>query len=195
MRVGPRGVGGPKRNRGAILVAPLLYRGEVLGTLTAINRPDQPDFTEQDVDLMMAMANQAAVAIENARLVRDLEAKVADRTAEIRAEQEKSEIILRSVGDAIAMVDRGMRVQYVNEAFLTLTGYAEAEVLGRVLRDLIGEDVQSEKQRHALRRLLYEAEIWHGDMTLRRKDGRAYEAAVTIAPIYDAQQSIGGLRH
>ncbi len=177
---------------GAILVAPLLYRGEVLGTLTAINRPDQPDFTQRDVDLMMAMANQAAVAIENARLVRDLEAKVAARTAEIRAEQEKSEIILRSVGDAIAMVDRGMRVQYVNEAFLTLTGYTEAEALGRVLRDLVGEAVQSEKQRHALRQLLYEAEIWHGDMTLRRKDGRAYEAAVTIAPIYDAQQRLVG---
>ncbi len=177
---------------GAILVAPLLYRGEVLGTLTAINRPDQPDFTERDVDLMMALANQAAVAIENARLVRGLEAKVAARTAEIRAEQEKSEIILRSVGDAIAMVDRGMRVQFANAAFLSLTGYAEAEALGRVLRNLVGEGVQSEKQRHVLRRVLHEGEVWHGDMTLRRKDGRTYEAAVTIAPIYDAQHAVVG---
>lgn len=53
---------------GAILVVPLLYRENLLGTLTAINRPDQPDFSQKDVDLMQAMANQAAVAIENARL-------------------------------------------------------------------------------------------------------------------------------
>ncbi len=177
---------------GAILVAPLLYRGEVLGTMTAINPPRERDFGERDVDLMMAMANQAAVAIENARLVRGLEAKVAARTAEIRAEQEKSEIILRSVGDAIAMVDRGMRVQYVNEAFLSLTGYTETEALGRVLRDLVGETVDSEQQYHALRRVLHEGAVWHGDMTLRRKDGRTYEAAVTIAPIYDAQQTLVG---
>lgn len=53
---------------GAILVVPLLYREKLLGTITAINRPDQPDFNQKDVDLMQAMANQAAVAIENARL-------------------------------------------------------------------------------------------------------------------------------
>jgi len=55
-------------NCGAILVVPVHYRDETLGTMTAINRPDQPNFTERDVALMVAMANQAAVAIQNARL-------------------------------------------------------------------------------------------------------------------------------
>jgi len=53
---------------GAIIVVPVLYRGEVLGTLTAVNLLTQPDFTEEDVSLMEAMANQAATAIQNARL-------------------------------------------------------------------------------------------------------------------------------
>lgn len=53
---------------GAIIVVPLVYRDQLQGTITAINRPDQPDFNQKDVDLMQAMANQAAVAIENARL-------------------------------------------------------------------------------------------------------------------------------
>src|SRR3954447_13379142 len=56
-------------NCGAIIVAPLRYREKTLGTITAINRPDQPNFTQADVDLMLAMANQAAMTIENTQLL------------------------------------------------------------------------------------------------------------------------------
>jgi signal transduction histidine kinase len=53
---------------GSVIVTPLQYGDMALGTLTAINRLEQPDFTDQDVALMVAMSNQAAIAIENARL-------------------------------------------------------------------------------------------------------------------------------
>ena len=53
---------------GAIIVVPLRYRDKTLGTITAINRLEGPGFTQRNVELMAAMANQAAVAIENARL-------------------------------------------------------------------------------------------------------------------------------
>jgi PAS domain S-box-containing protein len=56
---------------GSIIVVPLFYRDDVLGTMTAINRPDQPDFTALDVDLMMALANQAAAALTNVRLLEE----------------------------------------------------------------------------------------------------------------------------
>ncbi|MBL7163489.1 MAG: PAS domain S-box protein [Anaerolineales bacterium] len=55
-------------NGGSIIVTPIRFRDQMLGTMTAINRLDQPDFSEDDVGLMMAMANQAATAIENVRL-------------------------------------------------------------------------------------------------------------------------------
>ncbi len=55
-------------NCGSIIVAPLQYGSRLLGTITAINTPEDADFTEKDMDLVMAMANQTAVAIENARL-------------------------------------------------------------------------------------------------------------------------------
>lgn len=53
---------------GATIVVPLRYRDKTLGTITAMNRADGPDFTRRNVELMLAMANQAAVAIENTRL-------------------------------------------------------------------------------------------------------------------------------
>lgn len=53
---------------GAVMVAPLGYRGKIFGVITAVNRRDEPEFTNNDLTLLEAMANQAAMAVENARL-------------------------------------------------------------------------------------------------------------------------------
>lgn len=52
-------------NTGAVVVVPLQYRDKLLGTVTIINRTDQPNFSEQDLELLSAMALQVSVAIEN----------------------------------------------------------------------------------------------------------------------------------
>lgn len=51
---------------GSIVVVPMIYREQVFGTLTAINTIEQPDFTQNDVDLLSAMSNQVATALANA---------------------------------------------------------------------------------------------------------------------------------
>lgn len=63
---------------GSILVTPILYRNTPVGTLTAINRPEQRDFTEQDVDLLLAIANQVLLALESHQMVREREQKAAE---------------------------------------------------------------------------------------------------------------------
>jgi two-component sensor histidine kinase len=55
-------------NAGDIIVVPLRYRNKTIGTMTAVNRPQQRRLTLEDVDLMMVMGSQAAIAIENAQL-------------------------------------------------------------------------------------------------------------------------------
>jgi len=55
-------------NCGAIIVVPVGHRGKIFGTMTAINRLDQPDFTEEEVEMMVAMANQSAIAVRNVSL-------------------------------------------------------------------------------------------------------------------------------
>ena len=68
-------------NCGAIIVVPLRHQDETLGTITAINLSDEQDFVQQDVELMMTMAHQAAIAINNAQLVEMLR----QYTAELEA--------------------------------------------------------------------------------------------------------------
>jgi len=52
----------------SLLAVPLTAHGEVIGVLEALNKRDGQPFKEEDVETLMAMAGQAAVAIENARL-------------------------------------------------------------------------------------------------------------------------------
>ncbi len=54
---------------GSIIVVPVCYRDDVIGTLTAINTPEDRDFDAADLALLEALANQTAVAIENMRLL------------------------------------------------------------------------------------------------------------------------------
>jgi signal transduction histidine kinase len=51
-----------------MLGVPLITKGKVIGALEAINKRGERPYTEQDVAVMQALASQAAVAIENARL-------------------------------------------------------------------------------------------------------------------------------
>ena len=52
----------------AALGEPLLYRGELLGVLTVNHVTPGRNFSESDVFILSVLANQAAIAIQNARL-------------------------------------------------------------------------------------------------------------------------------
>ena len=62
-----------KTYSGSMMVAPISYRGEIIGAMNAINGPDDASFTERDGQLLMAMANQAAIAIANRRLFNEVQ--------------------------------------------------------------------------------------------------------------------------
>ncbi|MDQ3930438.1 MAG: GAF domain-containing protein, partial [Chloroflexota bacterium] len=51
----------------SVLAAPMVSRGHTIGVVTAVNKR-QGDFTQDDLRLMSVLANQAAVAVERARL-------------------------------------------------------------------------------------------------------------------------------
>ena len=52
----------------SILCVPLMVKGELIGVLYTDNRVQSGIFSDEDKDLLVAFGNQAAVALENARL-------------------------------------------------------------------------------------------------------------------------------
>lgn len=52
----------------SLLAVPLIVKGRTIGVLETLNKVDSQSYDEDDVYLLMTMANQVAVAIENAYL-------------------------------------------------------------------------------------------------------------------------------
>jgi len=53
----------------SMLCVPMVYKTKIIGVMTVINRMDQFSFTENDQVLLTIFASQAALAIENAKLL------------------------------------------------------------------------------------------------------------------------------
>lgn len=53
---------------GSRMVVPVRFRGKLFGVMQAYKQAGEPEFDRRDLELLGAMANQAAMAVENARL-------------------------------------------------------------------------------------------------------------------------------
>jgi signal transduction histidine kinase len=57
----------------SILATPLLFKGNVIGVLEAVNKRGEGRFTPEDTDILTTLSAQAAIAIENARLLEQVQ--------------------------------------------------------------------------------------------------------------------------
>ncbi len=110
------------------------------------------------------------------RLNNSLESQVLLRTAEIKAEQERADAILRSMGDALAAVDLDHRITFVNPLLLAWTGYSIPEIVGQPI-GLLGLDLTEILAQSTLGR------VGRGNATVVRRNGTTYPAALVVAPI------------
>jgi len=110
----------------AVMVAPLLMGGQLVGAIAVMDKDPNRQFGEDDLRLLNMFAPQAAVAIENARLF----------TAAQHQRQYFEELVQNSPV-AIVTLDVNHDVVSCNPAFQQLYGYSEEEVAGRNLDDLI----------------------------------------------------------
>ena len=89
------------------------------------------------------------------------------------------------IGIAIADAKRPDEpLVYVNDAFVTLTGYPRDEILGRNCRILQGPDTADEPVRR-LRRGIDAGAVTTVELRNYRRDGEAFWNRVTVAPIRD----------
>jgi signal transduction histidine kinase/CheY-like chemotaxis protein len=88
MRLPYSGISSLRTNN--VVVVPMIARGHAVGTLSADNRRSRVPILADTVELLSTFASHAAVAIENARLFRD----IADKSGELEvASRHKSEFL------------------------------------------------------------------------------------------------------
>ena len=98
----------------------------------ALGRKRGEPLSSEDMALLSAVAAQAATALENGRLYRQLRVK-AD---ELERMQQFSENVLESLNDGLAVLDRDGRVVRWNRRLEELYGVRHEEAVGRSLDEL-----------------------------------------------------------
>ncbi len=152
----------------SLIYVPLQVRGKTIGVLGVDNRKAGRTLTEHDVVIMTAMADYAAIAIENSRLYNDTE-----------AERRKLETILKQVENGVIVVDPENRLLILNES---------AQETFAVNGDWIGRSaVEVFDDPHMLALLRAPAKVSRRE-ELELEDGRVFNAQRT--PIRGVGQAI-----
>lgn len=119
--------------------APLKRKGSAIGFLNLCS--EHPGFYQQHhAERLQAFADQAAIAIENARLYAKAQGEITERRR-VEGELRRSENRYRAVAEnamvGFMLIDPNYNLAYVNPAFAEMIGYEAEEILGRSLKDVM----------------------------------------------------------
>jgi adenylate cyclase len=176
-----------RHNLRSVLCVPLRYKGQfITGAVYVDNRLKPGVFGHGEENLLAAFANQVAVAIENARLFAEVQA----RLVEISSMQELMHNVFESIGSGVITSDGRDTVTTYNHAACDILGKEAQEAIGQPLQSVLprlGGDFDTylaavrEKNQSAVTESLIEAE--RGRKVLN----------VKVSPLKDSNQAVQGV--
>jgi adenylate cyclase len=120
-------------NLRAILCVPLKVKGEITGVIYVDNRVRSGVFTAAQLGLLSAFANQAAVALENARLYESVR-KSLDEVRELKRLMDN---VFASMASGVITADLEERVTLCNLASERILGLNANQMLGKSINEVL----------------------------------------------------------
>ncbi|MBU0705428.1 MAG: PAS domain S-box protein, partial [Chloroflexi bacterium] len=142
--------------------------------------------------LLTTFANQAAIAIENARLYEAAQQELAERVrAEeaLRSSEEYTRNLIESSLDTIISVDMERHIVAFNKAAQETFGYRAEEILGKHI-DVLYADPQDGLQVH---QTTIEAGRCVREAPGLRKDGQVFPSLISASALHDARGEMVGV--
>lgn len=165
----------------SILCVPLRARDRVVGVIYADNRVRSGIFSEEDLGLLTAFANQAGVAIENARLFED-----------VTAAKVLMENVFASIASGVLTVDEEGRLTLLNQAAAQILGLDDGRVHGRPLAEVVPP--LAEHLAPLIERVRREHEPVVGQEMAVDLPGRGRVVLrLGVSPLRDAEERITGM--
>jgi PAS domain S-box-containing protein len=173
--------------------APLIAKDEVIGLLT-VDSHQVGKYSQDDAQLVMTFARQAALAIKNAQLFREMKERFEETIALYQTsldipERKRAEEMLRIKGhtiassiNAIAIAGFAGSLTYVNNSFLQMWGYDnESEVLGKPAVEFW----QMEEKAWDVVEALRDGDSFTGELVAKRKDGSLFDVQLSASAVSD----------
>lgn len=177
------------------IAVPLQIRGQIIGVINA-SSPEVDAFDEQDLRFLGTLASQVATAVERTRLYETLQEQadvlakqVAERTAELQEEHDRTMAILESAGEGIVLTDTEGNIIYANPAMTRQSGYSHHELLQKTAA-IWTSDQTPESVYRELWEALGNGRFWSGELVSQRQNGTYYDINLILSPIHDARENI-----
>lgn len=174
-------------NLRSILCVPLKVRNTITGVIYADNRIAAGIFRDEDRDLLSNFANQAAVAIENARLF----AQIRLQLKEITEIKNLMDDVLASIASGVITLDTDDRILLFNRAAEQILGVAAQQVLAQPYRQALtpvpGVDAMVEQVKSYGGQ--YNMEV---DAVVANRSGLT-TLSMTFSPLRDVSQQTHGI--
>lgn len=117
----------------SVLCVPIKLKDRVIGAVYVDNRMRAGVFTQREAELLTAFANQAAVAIENARLYARVQASI----AAISEMKDLMDSVFASIGSGVVTTDTARAVATFNRAAAEILAWDVDRVPGQPLPALV----------------------------------------------------------
>jgi diguanylate cyclase (GGDEF)-like protein/PAS domain S-box-containing protein len=142
--------------------------------------------------ILALIGRQVLSLLENLSLARHLESRVIERTAELRASEQRFQALVQHSSEVVILVDRDAKVEYVSESMTRVFGYGEAHLQGRSLSGIF----DPEAGRRLREGLAEVAQRPYGvlelELPLQHRDGHRCTVQITITNLLD-NPAVSGL--
>ena len=175
------------REAGIHYFVPCVSKEGTIAVMSLGRKASSEPLSSEDMALLAAVAAQAATALENGRLYRQLRVK-ADELERMR---EFSENILESLNDGLAVVNRDDRIVRWNRRLEELYGLRHEHAVARRL-DEIFEPAFIEVLQNARRESPEGAAFYRVPLVTRHDGGRRLLVNVATTPLRDSDGATAG---
>jgi PAS domain S-box-containing protein len=172
----------------SILCVPLKIKEDLIGLIYADNRIRSGIFTENERDLLTAFANQAAVAIENARLFSSLKHTLAE-VIELKGLMDN---IFASIASGVITADVENQITLCNRAAENILDSAAADLIGHSLSEVL-PDVADDIAPHLLSLLNNDEPVVGLEVSHKLPTRGPVDWRLNLSPLKDADQATQGV--
>jgi len=140
-------------------------------------------FRRKDGQIIIGLISARLLTIENKDVILSITRDITERT-QVEADRGRFLMAIEQSAEAIIITDVDGRIEYINPAFETITGYSEQEVF-RQNPKILKSGEHDESFYHKMWKTITSGNTWKGRLINKKKNGTLYTEEATISPVFD----------